>query len=238
MMTLLPNRLHTGLRTIVIAIVVVVIIVIGYQLEQHVTAIEAWIAGLGHWAGLGFIILFVVLTPWFFSVDVLCIFAGALFTLPLAIGYVLLATMLSAAVIFYIGRHVAGDKVQILLQKHPKMNVVDEVIGEGGFKILFLLRLLPLPFALMSYVLSVSRVRFMPYWLATSGFFFYNAAITYFGFIAKHMSKQLSQGGDYAGPHGALLVAGSIVALVVMVMISRYAKAEIERLHPGGGNLT
>jgi uncharacterized membrane protein YdjX (TVP38/TMEM64 family) len=227
----LPIKSHLMQRAIVITILVAALVVVGYWLEQHIAAIEAWIAGLGHWAGFGFIILFLVLTPVFFSVDAMCILAGALFTLPMAIGYVLLATMLSAAVMFYIGRHVAGDKVRILLRKRPKLSVVDEIIGEGGFKIMYLLRLLPLPFALMSYVYSVSRIRFMPYWLATSGIFFYHAAITYFGFTAKHMSKQLSQGGDYAGPHGALLFAGILVAVIVMVIISRYAKAEIASLH-------
>jgi uncharacterized membrane protein YdjX (TVP38/TMEM64 family) len=233
-----PGNLPPLQRAIVIAILAIIVIVLGYTLEQHISAIETWIAGLGHWAGLGFVILFVVLTPLFFSVDALCLFAGALFALPMAIGYVLLATMISAAVIFYIGRHVAGDKVHVLLQKHPKLSVMDEVIGTGGFKILFLLRLLPLPFALMSYVFSVSRCRFMPYWLATCGIFFYNAALTYFGFIAKHMSKQFSSGGDHAGPHGALLIAGIVAAVIVMVMISRYAKAEVAKLHPDAGELS
>jgi len=234
----ISHLLHPERRAMLIAGLVIVLIFGGYWLEHHVAAVEAWIAGLDHWAGVGFIALFVLLTPLFFSVDLLCVLAGALFTLPEAIAFVLLATMLSAAVIFYIGRYLARDKVQSLLQKHPKLSLIDQLIGEGDLKMLFLLRLLPLPFALLSYVFSVSRVPFRPYWLTTTGIFFYNGAITYLGYIAKHMSKQLTQGGQYAGPHSALLIAGIIVSILVLILVSRMAKAEISKINPAAGKLT
>lgn len=232
------HLLHLERRAVLIVGLVVVLIFGGYWLEQHVAAVEAWIQGLDHWAGIGFIALFVLLTPLFFSVDLLCVLAGALFTLPEAIAYVLLATMLSAAVIFYIGRYLARDKVQSLLQKHPKLSLIDQLIGEGDFKMLFLLRLLPLPFALLSYVFSVSRVEFRPYWLATTGIFFYNGAIAYLGYIAKHMSNQLAQGDQYAGPHSALLIAGIIVSILVLILVSRMAKAEISKMNPAAAQLS
>jgi len=43
--------------------VIVGLIVLVWNLEHHLAAIEAWLAGMGHWAGLGFVLLFVVLTP-------------------------------------------------------------------------------------------------------------------------------------------------------------------------------
>ena len=232
------HLLNLERRAVLIVNLVVALIFGGYWLEHHVAAVEAWIQGLDHWAGIGFIALFVLLTPLFFSVDLLCVLAGALFTLPEAIAFVLFATMLSAAVIFYIGRYLARDKVQFLLQKHPKLSLIDQLIGEGDFKILFLLRLLPLPFALLSYVFSVSRVQFRPYWLATTGIFFYNGAITYLGYIAKHMSRQLTQGAQYAGPHSALLIAGIIASILVLILVSRMAKAEISKMNPAAGKLT
>ena len=127
-------------RLILIVCFIIAMFISGYWLEQHVTAIENWLAGLGHWAGIGYIVLFIVLTPFFFSVDILCIIAGALFGLSSAIGYVLVATILSAAVIFYIGRNLAQDKIQTIVQKHPKLTIFDQLIDKGGFKIMFLLR--------------------------------------------------------------------------------------------------
>ena len=221
---------HPLVRLAVTAAMVVALIFIGYWLEHHVAAIEGWLQGLGHWAGAGFIALFLVLTPFLFSVDLLCVIAGALFALPAAISYVLIATMLAAALIFVIGRHLAQQQVQLLLDRHPKLAMFNQLIGKGEFKILFLIRLLPLPFALTSYLFSVSRARFLPYWLATCGIFFYNGALTYFGYLAGHMSKQLSQGEAYSGPQMVMLIAGVMVALLVLAMVIHYAKGEIARL--------
>jgi uncharacterized membrane protein YdjX (TVP38/TMEM64 family) len=221
---------HLIRRFIVTSTIFIVIIVLGYWLEHHVATIEAWLAEMGHWAGVGYILLFVLLTPMLFSVDVLCIIAGALFNLAPAIGYVLTATMLAAAVIFYISRHLAKDKVHLLLQKHPKLTLYERMIEENGFKVMFLLRLLPLPFALMSYLFAITRVQFIPYWIATMGIFFYNSAIVYFGYIAMHMSKKLSQGEDYTGPHHIMLTGGILGAILVLYIITKIAHAQIEQI--------
>lgn len=221
---------HLLRRIIVISTIIIAIIIIGYWLEQHVAIIEAWLADMGPWAGAGFIILFVILTPFLFSVDVLCVIAGALFSLNSAIAYVLIATMLAAAVIFYIGRYMAKDKVQMLLQKHPKLTMYERLIEKNGFNVMFLLRLLPLPFALMSYLFSITRIQFLPYWLATTGIFLYNSAIVYFGYIAMHMSKKLSQGTDYTGPHNIMLVGGILGAILILYIITKIAHSQIEQM--------
>ena len=58
------NKQPYHLQKIIFAITIIIaIIFIGYWLEQHITAIEQWLAEMGHWAGAGFIILFVLLTP-------------------------------------------------------------------------------------------------------------------------------------------------------------------------------
>ena len=221
---------HLLQRIIVISTIVITIIVISYWLEQHVSTIETWLSGMGAWAGVGYIALFVVLTPFLFSVDVLCVIAGALFSLSSAISYVLISTMLAAAVIFYIGRHMAKDKIQILLQQHPKLTMYERLIEENGLNVMFLLRLLPLPFALMSYMFSITRVQFLPYCLATTGIFLYNSAIVYFGYIAMHVSKKLSQGGDYTGPHNIMLVGGILGAILILYIITKIAHSQIEQM--------
>jgi uncharacterized membrane protein YdjX (TVP38/TMEM64 family) len=221
---------HFLRRIILTTACVISIIVIGYWLEHHVATLEAWLAEMGVWAGIGFIVLFIVLTPFLFSVDILCIIAGALFSLDQAVAYVLTATMLAAAVIFYVGRHIIKDKAQILLQKHPKLTIYDRLIEENGFKVMFLLRLLPFPFALMSYMFSITRVQFLPYLLATTGIFIYNSAIVYFGYIAKHMTKQLSQGVNYSGPHNVMLTGGILGSILILFIVAKIAHSQIEKM--------
>jgi len=206
------------------------LVVLAWNLEHHLAAIEAWLAGMGHWAGLGFILLFVVLTPMLVSVDLLCIIAGAVFSLPVAIAAVMVATLLAAALIFFIGRRLAKDRVQRLLRHYPKLLGYQRIIGSDGTQVMFLLRLLPLPFAPMGYLFSVTRVRFVSYLLATTGIFVYNTAIVYFAYAARHLSKLVEQGGDAPAGLHVPLVAGIVGAVVVIYLISRVARARIEAL--------
>ncbi len=224
----------SGNRVVLIACLAVALVFGGYWFEHHVAIIETRIQNLGQWAGIGFVVLFMLLTPLFFSVDVLCLMAGALFSLPIAIGYVLIATMLASAFIFLIGRLLARERIQTILAKNERLKSIDQLIQYGGFKILFLLRLLPIPFAPLSYAMSVSKTEFMPYWLATTGIFVYHLVLTYFGFTAAHVSKQVVQGGQATGPSNWLLVGGFVFCIAVVILIVRIAKAEIAKLQITG----
>ncbi len=217
-------------RLLIVAILIVFLLMGGYWLEHHVVLIESWIQNLGHWAGLGFILLFLVLTPLFFSVDALCLIAGAVFSLTDAITYVLIATMLASALIFFIGRRMAREQIQTIVEKNARLRSVDRLLQHGGFKILFLLRLLPIPFAPLGYAMSVSKNDFVPYWLATTGIFFYHLIITYFGYTAAHFSKQMVQEGQAGGPSTAMLVGGFIVCIAIVLLITRVAKAELAQI--------
>jgi uncharacterized membrane protein YdjX (TVP38/TMEM64 family) len=209
--------------------VIVGLIVLVWNLGHHLPAIEAWLAGMGHWAGVGYVLLFVVLTPMLFSVDLLCVIAGAVFGLPQAIAYVMVATLIAASVIFFIGRGLAKDRVQRLLRPYPKLLRYQRIIGSDGAQVMFLLRLLPLPFAPMGYLFSVTRVRFVPYLVATTGIFVYNTAIIYFGYAARHLSTAVTQDGRVPVGHLPLIV-GIAGAVAVVYLISRVARAKIERL--------
>ncbi|WP_428352960.1 TVP38/TMEM64 family protein [Methyloprofundus sp.] len=226
------NHSYSTRRIFTSLVVIISVIFIGYWLESHITLIEAGLKELGPWASIGFIALFILLTPFFFSVDVLCVIAGALFSLSEAIVYVMIATMLASAVIFYLGRFAAREKAQMLLQQHPKLEAFSQLVDDNGFKVMFLLRLLPIPFALLSYIFAISKTRFLPYWIATSGLFIYNTALVYFGYLAAHFSDQLTQGDNYEGPQNILLFGGIFASVLVILLISKIAKHQLAQMHP------
>lgn len=230
-MCLLNKQPHHIQRIIFVILSVFALITIGYWLEHHVALIEQWLAEMGYWAGAGFVLLFVLLTPLFFSVDVLCIIAGALFTLGDGIIYVLSATMLAAAFIFYLSRYLAKEKAKQIVQQHPKLAAYDQLIEQEGFKGMFVLRLLPFPFALLSYVFSLSRTSFLPYWLATIGIFPYNSVLVYFGYMAAHITDQLKQGGDYTGPHNVLIFGGVLACLLIIGLVTVVARKQLQQIH-------
>lgn len=223
-----PRYLHSTHSRVALALLLgLLLVVVIYWFDHHIHLIENTIRRLGPWANFGFIVVFSVLTPAFFSVDILCLIAGALFTLPVAIANVLTGTMIAALIIYMVSDRIGRDRVQPLVDRYSKFRQFEQLIDLGGFRILFLIRLLPLPFALTSYVFALGQTRFMVYWLSTTGVFSYHAIITYFGYLAAHVSRQLSRSSAYSGPDRESLILGVVFCVLIMALVIRTANNRI-----------
>ncbi|WP_232216362.1 MULTISPECIES: TVP38/TMEM64 family protein [Methylobacter] len=211
--------------------IVGILLVIGHQLELHLPDLEHWVKNLGPWAPLGFIGLFVVLTPFFVSVDALCFAAGLLFSIGAGTFYIVIATYLAAALIFVLGRYLFRQKVVSFIARHKKIAALNSALADQPFKLMFLLRLTPLPFALLSYAFAIAPVRFWPYLTATSGIFIYNLALVYIGYTTKHLAGWASGASAQPTVPYPLLAAGLLLTLGIMFYISKLAGKALKDLH-------
>jgi len=214
----------------VILAVAGVILIIGHELELYLPDLELWIQSLGALAPLGFILLFVVLTPVFVSVDTLCFAAGLLFSIGSGVLYIIIATYLAAMLIFFLGRYLFKDRVITLIAKHKPLIALDTAINKQPFKLMFLLRLTPLPFALLSYALAVTKVRFWPYLSATSGILIYNCSLVYMGYTTKHLTGLVSGSAKQSDVSYPLLALGVVISLLVLFYVTKIAGETINRL--------
>ena len=212
-----------------------ILIVIGHELELHLPAIEHWVESLGTWAPLGFIVLFVAATPFFVSVDALCFAAGLLFPIGSGEFYMIFSTYLAAALIFILGRYLFRQKVVDLMSKHPRLAALDAKLGDQAFKLMLLLRLTPLPFALLSYAFAVAPVRFLPYLLATSGILLYNMTLVYIGYTTKHIAGLVSGAAAQAPVSYPLLAAGLLFTLGILFYVSKLAGKALKEMHVDNG---
>ena len=215
----------------VILAIACVLVFIGHELKLYLPDLELWIAKLGAFAPLGFIALFVALTPVFVSVDALCFAAGLLFSFGAAEFYMTLATYLASTLIFFLGRYLIKDKVVTFIAQHPQLATLDATISNQPFKLMFLLRLTPLPFALLSYALSVTEVRFRPYLGATSGILIYNASLVYMGYTTKQLAALVSGTEQQSGVSYPLLALGLAFTLAVLFYVTKIANETITRLN-------
>jgi uncharacterized membrane protein YdjX (TVP38/TMEM64 family) len=206
------------------------ILIIGHELELYLPDLELWIEKLGVYAPMGFIVLFVVLTPFFVSVDTLCFAAGLLFSIGAAEFYMTVATYLASALIFFLGRYLFKDRVVTFIAKHKQFAALDAAINSQPFKLMFLLRLTPLPFAMLSYALSVTEVRFWPYLGATTGILIYNASLVYMGYTTKHLAGLVSGSAKQSGVSYPLLALGVVISLLVLFYVTKIASETINRL--------
>ena len=214
-----------------ILVIVVGIFLVVHELEIHLPALEHWIETQGAFASIAFVGLFVLLTPLFISVDTLCLVAGLLFPIMAAEFYMMVATFLSAALIFYLGRHWFQDKVMVLLAKHKNIAALDAAVNSQPLKLMFLLRLTPLPFAMLSYALAVTEVRFWPYLLATSGIFLYNGTLVYMGYATKHLTGLISGSTQPSSVSYPLLLLGLAILVFVIFYVSKLAGNTVKQLN-------
>ncbi|MCA9286759.1 MAG: hypothetical protein KDA22_16160, partial [Phycisphaerales bacterium] len=76
------QRWRRLLPIVVAALVLLVaLLAIGRDVERHLSGIEHWVADLGPWGILGFVVVFVVLTSAFVPESLLAVVAGTVFGL-------------------------------------------------------------------------------------------------------------------------------------------------------------
>ncbi len=228
-----PHHKHEwkkiGLRCVLLGILIAVIAAGGYLMQDHIPAIEEWIKETGPWAPVLLIALFVIGTLFLVPADIFIFAAGALFGIWWGYLYAVIAEMLASLLPFYLGRHILKDKVEGFMAKHPKFAAIDKaVVGAQGLKISFLLRLGPVPFGPLNYILAVSRIRFKNYLLAMPGILPSLFAVTYYGNVAAHLAKRAAGLEHHSDAHYVGMIFGGVVAVVAMVYISRVARKALK----------
>ncbi|XP_024954139.1 uncharacterized protein LOC102622867 isoform X2 [Citrus sinensis] len=142
---------------------------ISLPIEKILKDFLIWIKqDLGPWGPLVLIIAYVPLTVLAIPASILTLGGGYLFGLPLGVVADSVGATIGATAAFLIGRTFGRSFVISKLKNYPKFQAVAGAIQKSGFKIIFLLRLVPLlPFNILNYLLSVTPVHTGKYMLAS-----------------------------------------------------------------------
>ena len=199
--------------------------------ERLVEVLTARGEELGFWGPLLFGAVYILAAVLFVPGSALTLGAGAVFGLGWGVVTVSLASTTAAALAFLIGRYIARDSVRQWASKSPKFAAIDRAIGEGGWKIIALLRLSPaVPFSLGNYLFGLTSIRFWPYvitsWLAMlPGTFLY----VYLGYAGRAgLSAAAGATGGRSAGQWALLVVGLLATVAVTVYVTRIARRAIK----------
>ncbi|MFW6106958.1 MAG: VTT domain-containing protein [bacterium] len=195
-------------------------------ISELVSAGAESIDRLGVWGPLVYGLLYIVATVLFVPGSIPTMAAGAIFGLLVGVITVSIASTMGAMLAFLIARYLAREKVAEVAGRRPKFDAVDRAVGEGGWKIVALLRLSPaVPFNLQNYLYGLTQIRFWPCLLATwlamlPGTFLY----IYIGHVA---------GAAIAGQRErsiwewGMLILGLIATAAVTVYITVLAKRKL-----------
>ncbi|MFB6262129.1 MAG: VTT domain-containing protein, partial [Bradymonadaceae bacterium] len=199
----------------------------------------------------------VVATVGLFPGSILTLGAGYIYGVVWGTILISVASTTGAALAFVLGRYVARDWVRRFIDRYPMIRALDSALEREAFEVVFLLRLVPLvPFNALNYALGLTKIPLGRYVLASwigmiPGTIMYN----YFGSLAKKMTQlaagvstdrvpvwdvattvqQLLAGDTNGGVlQNVFYWLGFVAAVGVAVVLTRAAKAELERLTEQG----
>ena len=205
----------------IVACALVVLAVLGaarlVDLTEPVSRVQAWVSGLGAWAPVAFIAIYVGTT--------LMAGPGLPFTLaaPLLFGplpafaIMVVASTLTAASAFLIARHLARDAVARRIAGNRWFARLDRLIDQHAWIIIPFVRIVPVPFALNNYGFGLTSISFWRYLLLSE-----------IGMVPMNAVLVLGAGsavGQVSGWPLAVLAATSLAIVIALVIAGSRAWA-------------
>ena len=210
------------------ALVLLALVVFGGQLgqafEQYVPALRTWLAGLGIWGPVLFILLYGISAVVGIPGSALTLLSGTLFGLGAGTVTAWLGASLGALAAFVVARYIARERVETRLADNPRLEAIDRAIGEQGLRIVFLLRLSPaFPYVVLNYLLGLTRVRFAHYNLGSLGMLPGTFLYVYLGYLGGQAADAVA-GGDPGVALWAMRIIGLVATIAVTVVVTRTAQ--------------
>ncbi len=205
----------------------IVLIVRALPVAGGVDRLTEWVSGLGMWGPIVFALIYILAVLLFVPGSALTLVVGALFGLLWGTVLVSIASTVAAVLAFLIARHLARARIEQLAKRHRTFGAIDKAIGQGGWRIIALLRLSPaVPFSVGNYLYGLTPVRFWPYLLASwiamlPGTFLY----VYLGYAGKAaIGVTTGSSGERNPWQWALLAAGLVATVIVTVYVTWLAR--------------
>lgn len=218
-------------------------------------AINDFLAWIANNVTAGFFVFagaYIVACVLFVPGSILTIGAGIAFGGSLGLELGLFVAVLSvwvgayagACLAFLLGRFLLRDMVAQMITRFNILSAIDIAIDQKGFLTVLLLRLSPIiPFNAFNYVMGATRVSFRDYAVATAiGMLPGTIAYVFIGVaIGTASAGADSKGGGRSCTADntikyVLTGVGAGATLIAVILISRYAKKEFDKLTGRTGN--
>ncbi len=135
---------------------------------DNIDRLGAWFDGLGWWAPLAFVVLWIVATVFFLPGLVLTIAGGLIFGAVWGTVWTTIGANLGAIAAFLIGRYAARGMVEKMVEKNGSLRKIDDGVRRHGWRMVMITRLVPIfPFNIQNYVYGLTDIPLKTYALVT-----------------------------------------------------------------------
>lgn len=157
----------TGILTAISIAVICYNYGVGFE-QFKPEAVSRAVTELGPWGPAVYILLNILRPLVFFPAIILAVAGGLAYGPYLGALYLITGTVLGATVCFWLARLLGENTIGRLLPAGCQLSRMAEQVSEQGFRMLLLLRLMPVvPWDAFSFLAGLTQVRFWPYCLAT-----------------------------------------------------------------------
>jgi len=207
------------------------------DLRDQVLRLDAWFSGLGAWAPVVFIGLWVAVCLLMVPGLPVSIVGGLIFGAVWGSVWTTVGANLGAAAAFLVGRYAARDTVAGWVARHPALARIDAGVRRHGWRMLIITRLVPVfPFNLQNYAYGLTAIPFSTYVLVTLPSMI--PATVAYNFAAGSAREVVLSGGEPAAVRTTFVyLAIAAVAFVLLSLVPRWvtrwyrddAEAGVER---------
>ncbi len=215
-------------KTLIVAAIVAAVFLAAFWLpiRPALESLLEWTQTLGSWGAPLFAALFVPASVLGIPGALVGAFCAFAFDFVPAFVSVVVFSNLGAELAFLVGRALFRPRILAWVQRDARRAAVERAVSEQGFRLVLLLRFSPLvPFNALNYALSVSRVTFRAYALATflgmlPGTLLICSVANALGRAGRRYTGTLETGiwGDL------LLGVGIAASLAAVVLVTRRAR--------------
>ncbi|HEX6566838.1 MAG TPA: VTT domain-containing protein [Chthoniobacterales bacterium] len=202
-----------------------------FPLVPALEHVSAWLGGMGIVGAALFAVLIAASSLCLLPASPFIIAASAVFGFALGLLTSAVGIILGAASGYLLSRLFLRKDLADQLKGRPTFKAIDQAIAEEGWKIVFLLRLCPIPFGLANYLYGLTAIPFLPY-LLTSFLGAIPGMILFcqLGSAGKAGLQELASGHFHkGGGEIALLVLSLAASVVLVVFLPRLARRALEK---------
>ena len=198
-------------------------------LVQFLERLQQSIHGMGALGIFAFAGIFVIAQMLIVPVAPLGLAFGLFFGFTQGWLGLMLGCAVGASINFLISRHLARKAVTRWLGSNEKFRMIDSAVAREGWKIVALLRFVPVPFGLANYCYGLTPVGFWPYLAATCVAII--PANSLFVWMGSTFNGNLASLVGKGRPHHPLeyvfLGVGVLAALIALRYVAKIAKAAV-----------
>jgi uncharacterized membrane protein YdjX (TVP38/TMEM64 family) len=135
---------------------------------DNIDRLDGWFDGLGWWAPLVFVFLWIASAVFFLPGLILTIAGGLIFGAVWGTVWTTVGANLGAIAAFLIGRYLARGTIENMMERHGGLKRIDDGVRRQGWRMLVITRLVPVfPFNLQNYAYGLTDIPLKTYALVT-----------------------------------------------------------------------